>query len=118
MTAPLPYQDPCGPRTSRGRKIAEDLSSGTIDVNNVSYTFGLVSTPWGGKGDSGFGRTHGKWGFEELMDLHHVHTDKGKNPMEIWWHPYNQKKLDASEGLIEHGFFKKIGGAISFLKNF
>ncbi len=79
----------------RGGEIATKLRSGTITVNNVAYTYGLGATPWGGRGDSGFGRTHGDAGFEELIERQHVHLDRGKFPSEIWWPPYGKEGMEA-----------------------
>lgn len=79
----------------KGREIATRLRSGTITVNNVAYTYGLGATPWGGRGDSGFGRTHGDAGFEELIERQHVHFDRGKFPSEIWWPPYGKESMEA-----------------------
>ncbi len=85
----------------KGQRVAEQLSGGTILVNNVAYTYGLAMTPWGGKGMSGFGRTHGEIGFSELMEPHHVHVDQAKFGTEIWWHPYGKEKLRAGLDMID-----------------
>lgn len=79
----------------KGREMATRLRSGTITVNNVSYTYGLGATPWGGRGESGFGRTHGDAGFEEMIERQHVHLDHGKFPSEIWWPPYGEESMEA-----------------------
>ncbi len=79
----------------RGRRMAARLRSGTITVNNVAYTYGLGATPWGGRGESGFGRTHGDGGFEELVERQHVHVDRGKFSSEIWWPPYTREGMEA-----------------------
>jgi succinate-semialdehyde dehydrogenase/glutarate-semialdehyde dehydrogenase len=75
--------------------MAARLRSGTITVNNVAYTYGLGATPWGGRGESGFGRTHGDGGFEELVERQHVHVDRGKFSSEIWWPPYAREGMEA-----------------------
>jgi len=80
---------------AKGRGVATRLRSGTITVNNVAYTYGLGATPWGGSGESGFGRTHGDAGFEELIERQHVHLDRGKFPSEIWWPPYGKEGTEA-----------------------
>jgi len=85
----------------RGRRIAERMSGGTILVNNVAYTYGLPMTPWGGKGMSGYGRTHGEIGFSELVEPHHVHVDDGRYRRDIWWHPYRWKDLADGAGLLD-----------------
>lgn len=81
----------------RGKSMATKLRSGTITVNNVAYTYGLGATPWGGRGESGFGRTHGDMGFDELLERQHVHVDKGKFPSEIWWPPYSGESMEAMQ---------------------
>jgi succinate-semialdehyde dehydrogenase/glutarate-semialdehyde dehydrogenase len=85
----------------RGRKIAERLNGGTILVNNVAYTYGLPMTPWGGKGMSGYGRTHGAIGFSELVEPHHVHVDDGRFRREVWWHPYRWENMAGGTGLLD-----------------
>ena len=92
---------------ARGRRIAERMSGGTVSVNNVAYTYGLASTPWGGNGKSGFGHTHGNLGFAELMEQHHVHSDKGKFGHELWWYPYDREKFDANKVMLEMCFGRK-----------
>jgi acyl-CoA reductase-like NAD-dependent aldehyde dehydrogenase len=90
----------------RGKEFATKLRSGTITVNNVAYTFGLGATPWGGRGESGFGRTHGDVGLEELVERQHVHLDKGRFPSEIWWPPYGhdgKEAMHAVIGLVSNG---------------
>ncbi len=85
----------------KGRRVAERLNGGTVLVNNVAYTYGLTMTPWGGKGSSGFGRTHGEIGFSELMEPHHIHVDQARFGTEIWWHPYGKEKLRAGLDMID-----------------
>jgi succinate-semialdehyde dehydrogenase/glutarate-semialdehyde dehydrogenase len=96
----------------RGRRIAERINGGTVVVNNVGYTYGLSMTPWGGKGMSGFGRTHGNLGFAELVEPHHVHVDKGRFRREFWWYPYDRESLDAGKDMMDllyaSGPFRKL----------
>ena len=85
----------------RGRRIAERLSGGTILVNNVAYTYGLPTTPWGGRGMSGFGRTHGDEGFSELVEPQHIHVDDGRFKREVWWHPYRWENIAGGAGMLD-----------------
>jgi succinate-semialdehyde dehydrogenase/glutarate-semialdehyde dehydrogenase len=97
---------------TRGRKIAEKMRGGTISVNNVAYTYGLASTPWGGNGQSGFGHTHGALGFAELLEPHHVHIDRGKFVRELWWYPYDSEKFEANNVMLEMCFGRKKGRSL------
>ncbi|GAB4322831.1 MAG: aldehyde dehydrogenase family protein [Promethearchaeota archaeon] len=97
----------------RGVELAKKLTSGTVIVNNHAYTYGLGFAPWGGSGESGFGRTHGELGFAELVEPHHVHVDRGKLPTDPWWSPCDAEKLSLNETLTRVAFggqFRKIFG--------
>ena len=49
--------------TSRGRALAKKIRSGSVSINEgFGATFGSVSSPMGGMGDSGLGRRHGPEG--------------------------------------------------------
>ncbi|WP_035863443.1 succinic semialdehyde dehydrogenase [Kitasatospora cheerisanensis] len=49
--------------TSRGRKVAARLRTGTVNVNEAyAAAYGSVASPMGGMGDSGLGRRHGAEG--------------------------------------------------------
>lgn len=85
----------------RGQQMARRLTGGTVLVNNVAYTYGLPTTPWGGRGMSGFGRTHGEAGFSELVEAQHVHVDDGRFRREVWWHPYRWENMAGGTGMLD-----------------
>jgi len=85
----------------KGKRLASALRSGTVIVNNVLYTYGLPATPWGGRDESGFGRTHGQWGMMELMEPHHIHVDSGKFRRDIWWSPYDEETLELNRAMMD-----------------
>ncbi len=99
----------------KGRRVAERLSGGTVLVNNVAYTYGLAMTPWGGRGLSGFGRTHGRLGLEELTEPHHVHVDTGRIKREVWWHPYDRRGLEAGKALFDLLYGRRFSRRLSAL---
>jgi aldehyde dehydrogenase (NAD+) len=51
---------------SRGRQIAHRLRAGGTTINSVLTFVGMPSLPFGGVGDSGFGRFHGDDGLREF----------------------------------------------------
>ena len=51
---------------ARGPELARRLRSGMTSVNSVIAFAGVPSLPFGGVGDSGFGRIHGPEGLKEL----------------------------------------------------
>lgn len=51
---------------SRGAALAAGLRAGGVTVNAVLSFVGIPSVPFGGVGDSGFGRLHGEDGLREM----------------------------------------------------
>lgn len=97
-----------------GEQLAQKINAGTVTINEHAYTYGLNATPWGGMKDSGTGRSHGKWGIEEVTRTKHVHAAKGeKIPSgerirDPWWFPYS----DDFEEVIGEGLEVLYGGGI------
>lgn len=55
--------------TARGRKIAAQLRTGTVNVNEgYIATWGSTDAPMGGMGDSGLGRRHGAEGIKKYTE--------------------------------------------------
>ncbi len=79
-----------------GQKIAEEIDTGTVMINEVVYTFALASTPWGGTKNSGIGRSHGKLGFLELSRPLHLNIDQYKES-DLWWYPYDENYKELAE---------------------
>ena len=50
----------------RGEEIARRLRTGMTSINSVVAFAGIPSLPFGGSGDSGFGRIHGEDGLKEF----------------------------------------------------
>jgi acyl-CoA reductase-like NAD-dependent aldehyde dehydrogenase len=80
----------------KGVRLGRKLDTGTVMVNEAVYTFALSQTPWGGVKSSGIGRTHGNFGFLEVVDPMHVHVDKFKEP-DGWWMPYDASFVELME---------------------
>ncbi len=51
---------------ARGMELARRLRSGMTSINSVVTFAGVPSLPFGGSGDSGFGRIHGEDGLKEF----------------------------------------------------
>lgn len=55
--------------TAAGRRAAEKLDCGMVTVNSVLGFAGVPALPFGGTGDSGFGRIHGADGLREFSTV-------------------------------------------------
>jgi succinate-semialdehyde dehydrogenase / glutarate-semialdehyde dehydrogenase len=63
--------------TARGRRIAERLRAGAVNVNEgYAAAWGSVDAPAGGRGDSGMGRRHGAEGILKYTDVQTIATQR------------------------------------------
>jgi succinate-semialdehyde dehydrogenase/glutarate-semialdehyde dehydrogenase len=63
---------------------------------------GLAETPWGGFGDSGFGRTHGEAGFREMLKTTVIVDDILPGVRRnLWWQPYSAKVYRGIRAIAE-----------------
>jgi acyl-CoA reductase-like NAD-dependent aldehyde dehydrogenase len=74
---------------ARGQRVARQIEAGSVCVNEVLYTHGIGTTPWGGFKNSGRGRTHGREGLMELVQPQHIHTNHLSLLPDAWWMPYS-----------------------------
>jgi succinate-semialdehyde dehydrogenase/glutarate-semialdehyde dehydrogenase len=88
--------------------IANQLEAGVVTINDHLMSHGMPETPWGGYKQSGFGRTHGQAGFEEMTRLKVV--VKEHLPFlirNLWWHPHNLIVYNGLKAAV--GFFYRPG---------
>lgn len=76
---------------AKARRLARRIEAGTVMVNDVLSSYGMVETPWGGIKDSGLGRVHGDQALRDFCEPHHLNEPAmpwlGK---ELWWFPYRE----------------------------
>jgi acyl-CoA reductase-like NAD-dependent aldehyde dehydrogenase len=66
---------------SRGPEIARRIRSGMTAINSVISFVGIPALPFGGVGDSGFGRIHGPDGLKEFTYAKAVARQRVKAPL-------------------------------------
>ena len=66
---------------ARAMEIAGRLRSGMTAVNSVIAFAGIPSLPFGGVGDSGFGRIHGPDGLKEFTYAHAIARQRFRAPL-------------------------------------
>src|SRR5262249_12851287 len=59
----------------RGKQIASRLKAGAVMVNDAISYFAIAEAPHGGSNASGWGRTHGRAGFLEMVQAKYVDVD-------------------------------------------
>jgi acyl-CoA reductase-like NAD-dependent aldehyde dehydrogenase len=74
---------------SKGERIAGELESGMVWINDHMFSHGACQCAWGGVKESGLGRTHSKFGLYECVEvkLRVWEPSTMRNP---WWHPYDE----------------------------
>jgi succinate-semialdehyde dehydrogenase/glutarate-semialdehyde dehydrogenase len=85
---------------SRGRAIAAQLHAGAVMVNDVGSYFGIAEAPHGGRGASGWGRTHSRLGLREMVQVKYVDVDGLPRWPKPWWFGYSAKLSAAMDGFI------------------
>ncbi len=73
----------------RGERVARELESGMVWINDHMYSHGACQCSWGGVKQSGVGRTHSKFGLYECVNIKLRAWEPGlvRDP---WWHPYDE----------------------------
>ena len=101
-----------------GEKMAREIRAGTVMINDCVFTHALPQTPWGGCKNSGFGRSHSRFGLQELVTIHHVHTNPLRHK-DIWWYGYSlelYQRFSKLARLLTCGLVSRLRGLPTFLK--
>jgi acyl-CoA reductase-like NAD-dependent aldehyde dehydrogenase len=93
----------------RGEKLARRIHAGTVMVNDVISCFGISEAPHGGVKASGVGRTHGRFGLEEMVRLKYLDIDRMPGMKKVWWHGYGESFGRQMEGFLDMQFARGLG---------
>ncbi len=88
----------------RGRRLAAQIRAGAVMVNDVASYFGISEAPHGGRGASGWGRTHSRLGLLELVQVKYVDVDRLPRWPKPWWYGYNEELGEAADRFLEFLF--------------
>jgi acyl-CoA reductase-like NAD-dependent aldehyde dehydrogenase len=79
---------------AKGERMAHQIESGMVWINDHSFSHGACVCAWGGVKDSGLGRSHSKFGFYECVNIKQLAWEPGW-ARDMWWQPYDRKLGDA-----------------------
>jgi acyl-CoA reductase-like NAD-dependent aldehyde dehydrogenase len=90
---------------ARGVELAKRLRSGMVAVNSVISFAGIPSLPFGGVGDSGFGRIHGPDGLREFARSKAIARPRFRAPLQLttFSRPEKVDKMVATLVTLLHG---------------
>ncbi len=106
----------------RGEALAHRIDAGTVMVNDVIACFGISEAPHGGVKSSGIGRTHGRFGLEEMVWPKYVDSDRLPRMKKLWWYGYGPAFAQQMGGFVELLFARKLTnrlrGAVKSTKSY
>jgi len=106
----------------RGEALARRVQAGTVMVNDVLACFGISEAPHGGVKASGIGRTHGRFGLEEMVWPKYVDSDRLPRMKKLWWYGYGPTFSQQMTGFIEllfaNGLIKRLHGGVKSTKSY
>jgi acyl-CoA reductase-like NAD-dependent aldehyde dehydrogenase len=93
----------------RGGRLARRIQAGTVMVNDVVSCFGISEAPHGGVKSSGLGRTHGRFGLEEMVRVKYVDVDLMAGMKKVWWYEYGKNFSQQMESFLDMQFARGLG---------
>jgi succinate-semialdehyde dehydrogenase/glutarate-semialdehyde dehydrogenase len=79
---------------TRAARVGARLEAGSVWHNDHSYSYGTFAASWGGRKESGYGRTHSKHGLYDVSNVKFVDRDPGRVAVP-WWFPYDDRAAEA-----------------------
>jgi Aldehyde dehydrogenase family len=93
---------------ARGEALARRIVAGTVMVNDAVSCFGISEAPHGGVKSSGLGRTHGRFGMEEMVRIKYVASDRLTAFKKVWWYGYGESFSQQTEGFLDLMFAREL----------
>lgn len=81
-------------------RLAEELTSGAVCVNDSLVNFIVLEAPMGGRKDSGFGHRHGAVGIQKYCQQKTIVVDRFGLKQEFPWYPASKKKARQMRHLL------------------
>jgi succinate-semialdehyde dehydrogenase/glutarate-semialdehyde dehydrogenase len=101
---------------ARGESLARRVQAGTVMLNDAIACFGISEAPHGGVKASGVGRTHGRFGLEEMVRVKYLDCNRLPGTKQVWWYGYGAGFMRQMEGFLDlmfaRGLRRKLLGAV------
>lgn len=91
----------------RGRELASRMRAGSVMVNDVASYYAICEAPHGGRGASGWGRTHSRAGLMEMVQEKYVDVDRLPHMAKAWWYGYSAELTAAANSFVDLLFARK-----------
>jgi acyl-CoA reductase-like NAD-dependent aldehyde dehydrogenase len=97
---------------NRADRVARQIVTGGVSINNVLATQGNSSLPFGGAKSSGMGRYKGTHGLYSFSNIKSILVDKNSGRYEPIWYPYSEEKYALVSKLVEAAYSGGISGLL------
>jgi succinate-semialdehyde dehydrogenase/glutarate-semialdehyde dehydrogenase len=97
---------------TRGMALAAEMRAGAVMVNDAISYFGIAEAPHGGCGASGWGRTHGKAGLLEMVQMKYIDVDRLPRREKPWWYRYGADLEHAADAFLQFEFSRGVGAKL------
>lgn len=109
-------------RRKRGERLARRLRAGMVSVNDVLHHGAVAGLPFGGMGDSGYGRVHGDEGLREMTQTRALLVDRfGPAREPIGGYPFRKFGVRRARSVVRvlhgRGLSGRIRGLSDLLRN-
>ncbi|CAN5674072.1 aldehyde dehydrogenase family protein [soil metagenome] len=84
----------------QGEQIADRLEAGMVSINSVLTYASIPGLPWGGTGDSGFGRIHGPDGLREFARSRAITRERFAIPLKVSMFGRGEKAIGQLSQLV------------------
>ena len=71
-------------------RFVRELAAGVVSINEHTVAFAEPTGAWGGLGESGIGRSHGRLGLLEVSNVKYVAVDLKRDRAMAWHYPYDE----------------------------
>jgi acyl-CoA reductase-like NAD-dependent aldehyde dehydrogenase len=106
----------------RADRVARKLRAGGVTSNEHGTLPGAAWGPWGGYGESGYGRLNGVLGIREFSVPTHVSHSLMPKMKKLWWYPYDAETDTAGRALAgvfgERSWGQKLGHVSKLASSF
>ena len=97
---------------AHGQAVARRIVAGTVMVNDAVSCFGISEAPHGGVKASGLGRTHGRFGLEEMVRVKYLSSDHLARIKKVWWYSYGESFTRQMEAFVDMMFARGLGARL------
>jgi succinate-semialdehyde dehydrogenase/glutarate-semialdehyde dehydrogenase len=100
----------------RANRVLGDVRAGSMGSNDHGVLPGMAWAPWGGAGESGFGRLNGFLGVQEFAIPTHIAHSLTPRMKKLHWYPNDEAQESALRGITAAVGARDVGAKVAGVK--